>query len=270
MNDPRLSIIERRLERIGRIIAFASGKGGVGKSLCASTAALLLAGRGLRVGLLDLDFHGASDHLILGIDPVMPKEKSGILPLDGPLGLGYMGIAAFTGERGVALRGDAVTDAIRELLAVVVWGELDALFVDMPPGIGEPILDLARHVARSEAVLISTPALLSIDVTRRLGEVLIAGGARLAGCLFNMVRSDTVRGPGSGVAAVAETRYADPVEEISGLRLGRGGAAVILPSLGSIPYLEEMDGQCGSPERILSGRFALALAPALRSLDFPI
>lgn len=236
--DPRLSIIDRRLESVRRIIAFASGKGGVGKSSCSSVSALLLARQGMRVGLLDLDFHGASDHVILGVDPELPDEAGGITPLEAAYGIRFMGIAPFTGDHGVALRGDAITDAIRELLAVVIWGELDVLVVDMPPGIGDPILDLSRHLGRSEMVMVSTPQALSIQIMNRLLEVLRASKAHVAGYLLNMTRNGSV-----------DTML--PPD----LRL-----------LGEIPYFEEHENEIGSPERLASGPFARAMAPALRAI----
>ena len=79
--DPRLSVIDNRLSKIKRIIAVASGKGGVGKSLVASTLALNLSKKGYTVGLLDIDLYGPSSHIILGVtDYSFPEEKKGILP----------------------------------------------------------------------------------------------------------------------------------------------------------------------------------------------
>lgn len=241
MIDPRVSIIEHRLRRVSRIITFASGKGGVGKSCCSSTAALLLARQGRKVGLLDLDLHGASAHIILGIEPSLPDEKGGILPLEAAYGLRYMGITPFTGERGVALRGDAVTNAIRELLAVVIWDDLDVLVVDMPPGIGEAVLDVARYVPRIEVVLVATPSTLSLRVMERLADVLVAGRIQPHGCILNMVRDgETAR---------------RPIDLKQGLRL-----------LGEIPLTPDIEDELGQPQRLVSGRFAAALEPILDTL----
>ncbi len=241
MIDPRLSIIEHRLQSVSRVITFASGKGGVGKSCCSSTAALLLARQGRKVGLLDLDFHGASAHIILGLDPSLPDEKGGILPLEAAYGLRYMGIAPFTGERGVALRGDAVTDAIRELFAVVVWGALDVLVVDMPPGIGEPILDLSRHVPRMEIALVSTTSTLSTHIMQRLADVLVASHLHPRGYILNMVADSESEKPRAGLK--------------SDLRL-----------LGEIPFVPEIEDEIGKPHSLSSGRFAAALEPILERL----
>lgn len=245
MSDPRLSVVERRLAKVKRIVVFASGKGGVGKSSCSATSALLLAHSGYKTGLLDLDFHGASDHIILGMEPGLPSEEGGILPIEGPLGVKFMGIVPFTGNHGVALRGEAITDAILELLAVVVWGELDVLVVDMPPGIGEAILDFSRWVDRIEVVLISTPSILSRQVAQRLAEVLASGGVNTRGYLLNMVRDGNDSATGDG----AETKA----------RL-----------LGRIPYLEELEEEIGSPSRIVSSRMSDSLREVLRNLSFEL
>jgi len=241
MSDPRVSIIQHRLQSVTTILAFASGKGGVGKSCCSATAALLLAKAGRKVGLLDLDFHGASAHLILGIDPHLPQEEGGILPFEAAFGLRYMGITPFTGERGVALRGDAVTDAIRELLAVVVWGSLDLLVIDMPPGIGEAILDVSRYVPRVRVALVSSASTLSLRIMERLSEVLNAGRVHPAGCILNMVRDDQTT--------------PTPLPPDRGLTL-----------LGKIPYTPEIEDEIGKPEELVEGRFAAFLAPALEAL----
>jgi len=78
--DPRLEIIDKRLENIKRLVAVSGGKGGTGKSLFASTLALTLSELGYKVGLLDLDFCGPSTHIILGIRGIYPEEEKGIIP----------------------------------------------------------------------------------------------------------------------------------------------------------------------------------------------
>ena len=80
MIDPRSSVITKRFETINRVIAVSSGKGGVGKSMIATTIALKLAKKGLKVGLFDLDFTSPSTHLIMGVKNIQPKEEKGIVP----------------------------------------------------------------------------------------------------------------------------------------------------------------------------------------------
>ena len=140
MSDPRLAVIERRFEKVGKVIAVSSGKGGVGKSMVATCLALNLRDRGYKVGLLDLDFTSPATHVILGVEGLYPEEDYGIIP---PLahGLRYMSITHYSLDEPVPLRGVDVSNAIIELLAITKWGELDYLVVDMPPGIGDATLD---------------------------------------------------------------------------------------------------------------------------------
>jgi ATP-binding protein involved in chromosome partitioning len=164
--DPRTTVINERLSRIGRIIAVSSGKGGVGKSLVATTLALELARSGYKVGLFDLDFTSPSTHLIMGVKNVQPKEDKGIIP---PVmkGLAYMSLIHFSGDQAAPLRGVDVSNALIELLAVTQWGELDFLVLDMPPGIGDAVLDLVRLVKRIEFLIVTTPSRLAFETVKK-------------------------------------------------------------------------------------------------------
>ena len=164
--DPRTTLINKRLSRIGRIIAVSSGKGGVGKSLVATTLALELARSGYKVGLFDLDFTSPSTHLIMGVKNVQPKEDKGIIP---PVmkGLAYMSLIHFSGDQAAPLRGVDVSNALIELLAVTQWGELDFLVLDMPPGIGDAVLDLVRLVKRIEFLIVTTPSRLAFETVKK-------------------------------------------------------------------------------------------------------
>ena len=129
--DPRLEGVRNRLNEIRRIIVVLSGKGGVGKSLIASSLALILSSE-WRVGLLDLDFEAPSDHVILGIgEDVFPKEDKGIIPPEIH-GIKFMSMFFFTGRSAAAFRGIALRNAMIELLAITKWGSLDFLVVDLP------------------------------------------------------------------------------------------------------------------------------------------
>ncbi|MDI6805946.1 MAG: P-loop NTPase, partial [Candidatus Bathyarchaeia archaeon] len=145
MADPRISVINERIKEIRNIITVSSGKGGVGKSLVASTLALTLTKKGYSVGLFDLDFTSPSTHVILGIEGVQPKENKGLVP-PSVHGLKYMSIVYYSGEHASPLRGVDVSNALIELLAITRWGKLDFLVVDMPPGIGDATLDLLRLI----------------------------------------------------------------------------------------------------------------------------
>jgi len=115
MSDPRIDIIDRRLEKIKKIIAVSSGKGGVGKSVVASTLALNLRDQGYKVGLFDLDFTSPSTHVILGVAGLYPKEEYGIIPPDAH-GLKYMSITYYSLDKPAPLRGVDMSEAITELL----------------------------------------------------------------------------------------------------------------------------------------------------------
>jgi len=147
--DPRPYAIAARLSGIGKIFAVSGFKGGVGKSSVACLLSIAATDCGLKTGLLDLDFSGASCHLILGAnlgpEAAFPEEFEGLRPPEIH-GIKLMSLAFFTHNRAVHLRGVAATDAVTELLAVTNWGNLDILFMDMPPGISDVALDVMRLI----------------------------------------------------------------------------------------------------------------------------
>jgi ATP-binding protein involved in chromosome partitioning len=183
--DPRASVINERLSRIGRIIAISSGKGGVGKSLVATTLALTLARKGYKVGLFDLDFTSPSTHLILGAEKAQPKEEKGIIP---PVvkGLAYMSLVYYSGDQAMPLRGEDVSNALIELLSVTQWGELDFLIVDMPPGISDAVLDLVRLVKHIEFLIVTTPSLLAFETVKKQVSLLKDLKVPIIGVVENM------------------------------------------------------------------------------------
>ena len=186
MTDPRLEIIGRRLEKIDKIIAVSSGKGGVGKSMVASALALSLKEKGHRVGLLDLDFTSPSTHVILGVEGLLPEEEYGIIP---PLahGLRYMSITYYSLDKPAPLRGADVSDAIIELLAITRWGELDHLIIDMPPGLGDATLDMIRLIDGIQFLVVTTPSRLAYETVRKLLTLLSRLKVPVMGVVENMV-----------------------------------------------------------------------------------
>jgi ATP-binding protein involved in chromosome partitioning len=185
VTDPRISVINERLAWISRIIAVSSGKGGVGKSMVATTLALTLAKNGCKVGLFDLDFTSPSTHIILGAKNVQPKEEKGLIP---PVvqGLEYMSLIYFVGDNPAPLRGADVSNALIELLAVTQWGKLDYLVIDMPPGIGDAILDIVRLVKRIEFLIVTTPSLLAFETVKKQVALLRELKMPLIGVIENM------------------------------------------------------------------------------------
>jgi ATP-binding protein involved in chromosome partitioning len=186
MTDPRLEIIGRRLESIGNITAISSGKGGVGKSMVASTLALSLKEKGHSVGLLDLDFTSPSTHVILGVEGLHPEEEYGIIP---PLahGLRYMSITYYSLDKPAPLRGADVSDAIIELLAITRWGELDHLIIDMPPGLGDATLDMIRLIDGIRFLVVTTPSRVAYETVRKLLTLLRRLNVPVTGVVENMV-----------------------------------------------------------------------------------
>ncbi|OPX88273.1 MAG: antiporter inner membrane protein [Pelotomaculum sp. PtaB.Bin104] len=187
--DPRLNVIDKRFEKVKRIIAVSGGKGGIGKSLTASVLALILAEQGFQVGLLDLDFCGPSGHVILGIQDVFPVEEKGLVP---PVinGISFMSIIYFTGANPAPLRGSEVSNAIIELLAITQWHELDFLIIDMPPGIGDPAMDTIRLIKRVEFLVVTTRSLVALSVMKKELQVLQELGKPVLGVLENMKTSE--------------------------------------------------------------------------------
>jgi ATP-binding protein involved in chromosome partitioning len=183
--DPRTTVINERLKRISRIIAVSSGKGGVGKSLVATTLALTLSRRGCKVGLFDLDFTSPSTHLIMGVKNLQPKEEKGIVP---PVtkGLAYMSLIHFSGDQPAPLRGADISNALIELLSVTQWGELDFLVIDMPPGISDAVLDLIRLVKRIEFLIVTTPSLLAFETVKKQVRLLQDLKVPIIGVVENM------------------------------------------------------------------------------------
>ena len=152
---------------ISRIIAVASGKGGVGKSTTAINLALGLAALGWRIGILDADIYGPSLPRLLGLKTQPEREGSMLKPLQA-FGLKAMSIGFLVGEEEAMIwRGPMVMSAINQLLREVDWGELDCLVVDMPPGTGDAQLTLAQAVPLAGAVIVSTPQDLALIDARR-------------------------------------------------------------------------------------------------------
>ncbi len=233
MGDPRIGIIEERLKGVNRIVAVSSGKGGVGKSLIASTLALTLARRGYKVGLFDLDFTSPSTHVILGVEGLQPREEKGIIPPQ-VYGLKYMSIVYYSGEYVSPLRGADVSNALIELLAITRWNNLDFLIVDMPPGISDATLDVIRLVKRIEFVVITTPSRLAFETVRKLIDLLSELGIPIMGVIENM--------------KMKESRFIQQQIE------GRG-----IKFWGEIPFDTELEEAIGDVNKLLATQFSKKL-----------
>ena len=148
----------QKVPGVDRIIAIASGKGGVGKSTVAANLACALAAEGRRVGLLDADVYGPSQPRMLGIAdrPASPDGKT-ILPLRNH-SVTMMSIGLMVAEgQAVIWRGPMLMGALQQMLMQVEWGGLDVLIVDLPPGTGDVQLTLSQKAALTGAIVVSTP-----------------------------------------------------------------------------------------------------------------
>ena len=183
--DPRLNIIDERFKNIKRVIAISGGKGGVGKSSVASALALILSKLDYKVGLLDLDFCGPSTHVILDISDVFPKEEKGIIPPE-IYGIKFMSIIYYVGNEPLPLRGEDISNAIIELLAITRWGPLDFLIIDMPPGIGDTTLDVIRLIKKAEFLIISTQSKTTLETVKRILKMLKELKIPVLGIVENM------------------------------------------------------------------------------------
>ena len=160
-------------ERMGKIkhkIAIISGKGGVGKSTVTVNLATAFAAKGFRVGILDADIHGPSVPKLLGLEGKHVKYgPPGAFPVEGPLGIRVMSIDFFLPEEAPTIwRGPLKMRAIRQFLEEIVWGELDFLFIDLPPGTGDEPLSVAQLLPEMDGVVIVTmPTGLSSSVVKK-------------------------------------------------------------------------------------------------------
>jgi ATP-binding protein involved in chromosome partitioning len=164
---------EQLKERMGKIkhkIAIISGKGGVGKSTVTVNLAAAFALQGKRVGVLDADIHGPSVPRLLGLEGKEVKATpAGAFPVDGPLGLKVMSIDFFLSQQAPTIwRGPLKMRAIKQFLTEVVWGELDYLFIDLPPGTGDEPLSIAQLLPELDGVVIVTmPSELSSNIVKK-------------------------------------------------------------------------------------------------------
>src|SRR5580698_2835695 len=157
------------LPGVKNIVAVASGKGGVGKSTVAVNLALAWAAQGARVGILDADIYGPSQPLMLGLTGQRPSAPDGkhIKPLTAhgvvAMSIGFL----IDPDQPMVWRGPMVTQALTQLLGDTVWGELDYLVVDMPPGTGDIQLTLAQRVPVAGAVIVTTPQDIALADARK-------------------------------------------------------------------------------------------------------
>ena len=174
------------LQSVHRVIAVASGKGGVGKSTVAVNLATAFAGMGLRTGLIDADIHGPSMGRMLGITRKPDVVGQTLQPVQA-FGLRTMSMAYLVPEdQAMIWRGPMVMGALQQMLGQTEWGELDAMVIDLPPGTGDAQLTLAQRVVVAGAVIVSTPQDIALIDARRGVSMFEKVGVRILGVVENM------------------------------------------------------------------------------------
>ncbi len=159
---------QNKVPGVRRVIAIASGKGGVGKSTCAVNLACALRRLGARVGLLDCDIYGPSIPLMMGVyeKPGVSEGERLVPPIAHGVKVMSIGLL-LSDDQPVIWRGPMITKTIQQFLLAVEWGELDVLLVDLPPGTGDAQLSLCQTVPLDGGVIISTPQEASLGVVRK-------------------------------------------------------------------------------------------------------
>ena len=159
---------QNKVPGIRRIVAVASGKGGVGKSTVSVNLACALQHLGDRVGLLDCDIYGPSIPLMMGINerPTISEQEKMVPPSNYGVKLMSMGFL-LEGDQPVIWRGPMIMKTIQQFISAVEWGELDFLLVDLPPGTGDAQLSLCQTVPLDGGVIVTTPQEASLGVVRK-------------------------------------------------------------------------------------------------------
>lgn len=175
-----------------RVIAVASGKGGVGKSSVTVNLASALAARGFTVGVLDADIWGFSVPRMLGINDRLGAGRGGLIrPHEIPVGAGTlkvvsMGLVVDDEDKAIMWRGLMLAKALEEFLVKVAWGDLDYLLLDMPPGTGDVQMALGRILPRAEVLVVTTPALAAQKVAVRVADMARRSYLKVLGVIENM------------------------------------------------------------------------------------
>jgi ATP-binding protein involved in chromosome partitioning len=175
-----------------KVYAIASGKGGVGKSSVTVNLAAAMAERGMKVGILDADIYGHSVPAMLGLGDARPTQvEDMIMPVPaleavGEISVISIGMLKPRRDQVVAWRGPMLDRALVQMLSDVFWGDLDALFLDLPPGTGDIAISLGQHLPNAEVVVVTTPQEAAAEVAERAGTMASMMHQRVVGVVENM------------------------------------------------------------------------------------
>jgi ATP-binding protein involved in chromosome partitioning len=185
---PEREIPFARPGSLTKVIAVASGKGGVGKSSVTVNLALALARRGQLVGLLDADIYGHSVPAMLGVADARPTAVEDMIMPVPTQGLKVISIGMLKPRRDqvVAWRGPILDRAITQMLADVYWGDLDYLLLDLPPGTGDVAISLGQKLPNAEVLVVTTPQQAAAEVAERAGTMASMMNQRVIGVVENM------------------------------------------------------------------------------------
>ncbi|MFX0026392.1 MAG: Mrp/NBP35 family ATP-binding protein [Candidatus Hermodarchaeota archaeon] len=190
--DERMENIRKNMEKIKHKIVIISGKGGVGKTTVAVNLAMSLASIGLRVGLLDVDITGPNVNKMLGINPnIRPRvdpEAKRFYPVIGPLNIKVMSMAFLMqdSDTPVIWRGPMKMGAVRQFLGDAVWGELDYLICDLPPGTSDETLDILQLIPDENVIVVSTPQEVALMDARKTIAMAQTMQRKVLGIIENM------------------------------------------------------------------------------------
>ncbi len=175
-----------------KVFAIASGKGGVGKSSVTVNLATALARQGRSVGILDADIYGHSVPAMLGVGDARPTQVEDMimpvpaLDLPGEMSVISIGMLKPRRDQVVAWRGPMLDRALVQMLSDVYWGDLDVLFLDLPPGTGDIAISLGQHLPNAEVVVVTTPQEAAAEVAERAGTMASMMHQRVVGIVENM------------------------------------------------------------------------------------
>lgn len=219
----------QRASNVQRVLAVMSGKGGVGKSSVAALLAVALRRKGLRVGVLDADITGPSIPRLFGLTRPPAMGEEGMLPVETATGIKVISINLLLREEDEAViwRGPLISSAIRQFWTEVVWGDLDMLVIDLPPGTSDPALTAMQSIPLNGVLMVTSPQDLAGMVVRKAADLARALQVPIVGLVENM-------------SYVLCPDCARRVEVFGPSLAGQTAARLGVPLLGSLPLDPEL------------------------------